>query len=146
MFDGLIEYGYTGLFLASFFAATILPFSSEAMLTVLIIEQLDAVLLLTAATAGNVLGSVLNYYLGYKGRYFVLRKWFQTSEENLEKAEKRFKKYGTAGLLLAWMPVIGDPLTVIAGVLRVKFLWFILLVTIGKFLRYLLIVLAVNSI
>jgi membrane protein YqaA with SNARE-associated domain len=146
MLDGLIEYGYFGLFLASFLAATILPFSSEALLTVLLLGPLNAAGLLIAATIGNVLGSVLNYYLGYKGRCLVLQKWFRISEKNFKKTEMRFKKYGTASLLLAWMPVIGDPLTVAAGVLRVKLLWFILLVTTGKFLRYLLIVLAVESI
>ena len=145
MFDGLVEYGYLGLFLASFLAATIIPFSSEAILTILLTQQLDAAFLLFSASAGNVLGSVLNYYLGYKGRYLVLQKWFKINKKNLERAEKRFIKYGISSLLLAWMPVIGDPLTVIAGMLRIKLHWFLLLVTVGKFLRYLFIVITVSN-
>lgn len=136
----LINYGYLGLFLAAFLAATILPLSSELILTGLLLNGLSPEWLVVVATIGNVLGSLTNYALGYWASTAVIQKWLRMSAADFVKAETRFKKYGIASLLFAWVPIIGDPITVIAGILRVKLLWFITLVTIGKFLRYFIIV------
>jgi len=130
------ELGYLGLFVASFLAATILPLSSEVVLTALLLNGLSPTLLVAVATTGNVLGSFLNYALGYWGSKEVVKRWLKISEEDFVKAEQRFVKYGILSLLLAWVPIIGDPITVVAGILRVRFAWFVVLVTVGKFARY----------
>jgi len=130
------ELGYLGLFVASFLAATILPLSSEVVLTALLFNGMSPVLLVAVATTGNVLGSFLNYALGYWGSKEVVKRWLKVSEEDFVKAEQRFVKYGIFSLLLAWVPIIGDPITVVAGVLRVRLAWFVALVTAGKFTRY----------
>lgn len=132
----LAEYGYWGLFLASFLAATILPFSSEVILGVLLTHDFSPYVTVFAATTGNVLGSVVNYGLGILGSRILFKKFFKISNPEIKKAENRFKKYGVFSLLFAWVPIIGDPLTVAAGILRINFMVFLFLVSIGKFLRY----------
>ena len=133
------ELGHVGLFIAAFLAATILPLSSEIVLSALLLNDLPPTTLVITATVGNVLGSLTNYALGYWASLVVVKKWLRMSEDDFLRAEQRFIKYGTFALLFAWVPVIGDPLTVIAGVLRVRLLWFLILVTAGKLLRYVVI-------
>jgi len=133
------ELGYIGLFLAAFLAATILPLSSEIVLVALLLGDFYPPALVGVATAGNVLGSLLNYALGYGASLVVVKKWLRMSEEDFVRAEQRFVKYGLFSLFFAWVPIIGDPLTVMAGVLRVRILWFIVLVTAGKLLRYVIV-------
>ncbi|MBF0229733.1 MAG: DedA family protein [Desulfamplus sp.] len=135
----LAEYGYAGLFVCAFLAATILPLGSEIVFTALLINQYNMFLLLGVATLGNVLGSLVNYVVGIRGGNWIMTKLFRLSNIEIEFAENRFKKYGNRVLLLSWMPVIGDPLTVVAGILKVNFWLFIIFVSIGKFLRYLLV-------
>lgn len=134
-----IELGLLGMFLSAFLAATILPLSSEIVLSALLLSGLDSNSLVLVATVGNVLGSLTNYALGFWAGANVISRWLRLSKEEFLKAEKRFQKYGLLSLLLAWVPVIGDPLTVVAGILRVNIVWFLLLVSIGKFARYYLI-------
>ena len=133
------DFGYLGLFIAAFLAATILPLGSEIVLTALLLTSLSPITLIAVATLGNVLGSLTNYALGYWASLGALKRWLKMSEEEFEKAEKRFSKYGLWSLLFAWVPIIGDPLTVMAGILRVNLLWFLLLVSIGKLLRYIVV-------
>lgn len=135
--EGFTEYGYVGLFLAALLAATILPLSSEAVLGALLLNGWDASVLVAVATTGNVLGAFTNYALGYWGSKAFVRRVLRTSEEDFEKAERRFRKYGVMSLLFAWVPVIGDPLTLVAGVLRINIWVFFVLVTAGKLARYL---------
>ncbi|MDH5761550.1 MAG: DedA family protein [Nitrospinota bacterium] len=130
------ELGYLGLFVAAFLAATILPLSSEVVLSALLLGGWSPVALVSVATVGNVLGSLTNYALGYWAGPKVGNKWLKISEEEFVKAERRFAKYGLFSLCFAWVPVIGDPITVVAGILRVRLLWFVVLVTAGKLLRY----------
>lgn len=132
-FSGL---GYSGLFFAAFLAATILPLSSEVVLTALLFSGLSPTALVIIATVGNVLGSLTNYALGYWASLKMIKKWLKLSDEAVEQAAQRFKKYGILSLFFAWLPIVGDPLTVIAGMLRIRLLWFILLVGVGKLLRY----------
>jgi len=139
----LAEYGYLGLFLASFLAATILPFSSEVVLGVLLSHDFSPYVTVFVATTGNVLGSVLNYGLGVWGSQILLNKLLGISNLEIGKAENRFKKFGIFSLLFAWVPIIGDPLTVAAGILKINFALFLLLVTAGKFLRYVFVTWAV---
>jgi membrane protein YqaA with SNARE-associated domain len=131
---------YLSLFVISFLAATILPFSSELTLAGLIVtSNYDNLLLLIVASFGNVLGSVVNWALGFYSRNLSSKKWFPFKETQIEKSSKWFRKFGKWSLLFAWVPVLGDPLTLIAGLLRVKFLDFIILVAIGKVTRYLVV-------
>ena len=131
---------YLSLFVISFLAATILPFSSELTLAGLIAtSNYDNLLLLIVASFGNVLGSVVNWVLGYYSRNLTIKKWFPFKEAQIERSSKWFSKFGKWSLLFAWVPIIGDPLTLFAGLLRVRFLDFIILVAIGKVSRYLLI-------
>ena len=131
---------YLSLFAISFLAATILPFSSELTLTGLIAtSNYDNLLLLIVASFGNVLGSVVNWALGFYSRNLTTKKWFPFKDKQIENSSKWFNKLGKWSLLFAWVPVIGDPLTLAAGLFRVKFIEFVILVTIGKFSRYFLI-------
>ena len=131
---------YLSLFAISFLAATILPFSSELTLAGLIAtSNYDNLLLLIVASFGNILGSVVNWVLGFYSRNLATKKWFPFKDKQIKNSSKWFSKFGKWSLLLAWVPVIGDPLTLAAGLLRVKFIEFVILVTIGKFSRYFLI-------
>lgn len=129
-----------GLFLLSFLSATLLPGGSEAtFLTMVSIGQHSPVTLLVVASLGNILGSVANYWLGRLAISFQDRKWFPASSESLKKSQVWFSKWGEWAVLLAWVPVIGDPITVAAGVMRMSFWRFLLLVCLSKTLRYLVI-------
>ena len=131
---------YLSLFFISFLAATILPFSSELTLAGLIsTSNYDNLLLLVVASFGNVLGSVFNWSLGFYSRNLITKKWFPFKETQIERSSKWFSKFGKWSLLFAWVPIVGDPLTFVAGLLRVRFLDFIILVAIGKVSRYLII-------
>ena len=131
---------YLSLFLISFLAATILPFSSELTLVGLIsTSNYDNLLLLVFASFGNILGSVVNWLMGFYSRNLITKKWFPFKETQIERSSKWFSKFGKWSLLFAWVPIVGDPLTFVAGLLRVRFLDFIILVAIGKVSRYLII-------
>ena len=131
---------YLSLFAISFLAATILPFSSELTLAGLIAtSDYDNLLLLTVASFGNILGSLVNWALGSYSRNLTTKKWFPFKETQIERSSKWFRKFGKWSLLFAWVPVLGDPLTLVAGILRVKFIDFIILVAIGKVSRYLIV-------
>jgi membrane protein YqaA with SNARE-associated domain len=143
--ESLVAYGYLGLFVGSFLAATILPFSSEILMSVLLLNGSDPVCAVGVATVGNVLGSVVNYGLGFGGNYLLLEKILSHSQYDIMAAEKRFKKYGVISLFFAWMPIIGDPLTVVAGLLRIDLGLFLIVVTAGKLARYIVIALSVVS-
>ena len=131
---------YLSLFFISFLAATILPFSSELTLAGLIsTSNYDNLLLLVVASFGNVLGSVFNWSLGFYSRNLSTKKWFPFKETQIERSSKWFSKFGKWSLLFAWLPIVGDPLTFVAGLLRVRFLDFIILVAIGKVSRYLIV-------
>ena len=129
---------YLSLFIISFLAATILPFSSELTLAgMMATSSYDNLLLLLVASLGNVLGSAVNWILGFYSRKLSKKKWFPFKDKQIEKSSKWFNKFGRWSLLFAWVPIIGDPLTLVAGLLRVKFIEFLILVTIGKVSRYL---------
>ena len=130
--------GYGGLFAASFVAATILPAQSEAVLAAMILSGgYDTTLLLAVATAGNVGGSVVNWGLGRGVSKFEGRRWFPVRREMLARAEGWYARWGRWSLLLSWAPVIGDPLTIAAGLMRERLSVFLLLVTAAKLGRYL---------
>ena len=128
---------YASLFTAAFLSATILPGSSEVVLVMLALERkLDVTMLLLVATIGNTLGSVVGWILGRWFAGLAGRKWFPASPAQLERASDWFRRYGVWALALAWVPLVGDALTIIAGVLRVNLGVFVALVGLGKGLRY----------
>jgi membrane protein YqaA with SNARE-associated domain len=130
---------YFGLFTAAFAAATLVPAQSEAVLVGLLVGgNLSPATLLWVATVGNVLGSLINWLLGRSIERLRHKRWFPVSEQQLENAQRRYHRYGRWSLLLSWVPIIGDPLTVIAGTLREPVWSFLLLVTVAKGGRYLL--------
>lgn len=129
---------YAGLFVSAFLSATLLPGSSEAALIGLLAAgQGSPAALIAVATAGNVLGSAVNWVLGRFFSHFRDRRWFPVDERSYGRAISWYGRYGIWSLLFAWLPVVGDPLTLIAGVLRTDLRWFLLLVTAGKAARYL---------
>ena len=133
--SGLAVYG--GLFLAAFAAATILPAQSEAVLAGLLAAGNHApVLLVLVAGIGNVLGSVVNWLLGRGIERFRGARWFPVGQKHLDRAAGWYRRYGWWSLLLSWLPVVGDPLTVAAGIMREPFTRFLLVVAIAKFGRY----------
>ncbi|WP_299624033.1 YqaA family protein [Pelagibius sp.] len=128
---------YTGLFLIAFLAATILPAQSELGLAGLIVSGNHSVVLLVAvASAGNSLGAVVNWGLGRGIERFADRRWFPVKPHRLDRAAGWYRRYGRWSLLLSWVPFIGDPLTVAAGVLREPLASFLALVVIAKTGRY----------
>ena len=133
---------YSGLFIAAFLAATILPAQSEAGLAALILASPASVTLLVAtASLGNILGSVVNWYLGRGINRFTGKRWFPASEDQLSRVTNWYSRYGRWSLLLSWVPVIGDPLTVVAGIMREPLLRFLLIVGIAKTGRYIVVAL-----
>lgn len=136
----MFEWGsYGGLFLAALGAATLLPMQSEAVLAGLLLSGAYTPWMLVAvATLGNVLGSVVNWSLGRGVERFRHKRWFPVSEHRLEHIQRAYLRFGYWSLFLSWVPIIGDPLTVVAGALREPFWRFILIVTLAKGGRYLL--------
>ncbi len=127
---------HAGLFLSAFLAATILPAQSEAVLVGLLLAGYTPWTLLLVATVGNVLGAVVNWLLG-RGLAGASSRWAPKQGPMLERAQRWYHRYGRWSLLLSWVPIIGDPLTVVAGMLREPLPVFLLLVTVAKLGRYL---------
>lgn len=121
-------------------AATILPMRSEAALAGLLISGYSPWVLIAVASVGNVLGSVVNWGLGRGVHRFRYKRWFPASDAGLERAQPWYHRYGKWSLLLGWMPIIGDPLTVAAGVMKEPLTHFVLLVAVPKVVRYLAVV------
>lgn len=133
---GFLAYG--GLFSSALIASTLFPAQSELVLAgLLVAAKQPAALLIVVATIGNVLGSAINWWLGRYIEHFRDRRWFPFTPATLERATGWYHRYGRWSLLLSWMPIIGDPLTLVAGVLREPLPTFIAIVTAAKLGRYL---------
>ena len=131
---------YIGLFLSSFLSATILPGQSEIALTSLIILNNHSLsFLVFIASLGNILGSLFNWFIGCKLERFKKKKWFPVTDLQLKKASNWYHKYGKWTLLLSWVPFVGDPITIVAGIFRVPIIHFILIVSFAKTMRYIFI-------
>lgn len=130
---------YLSLFAIAFAAATILPLQSEAVLTALLLTgDRSWPLLLSIASIGNTLGAGVNWFLGREINRFRNRRWFPASMQRMAQAERLYQRFGRWCLIFAWVPVIGDALTVVAGVMKERLWVFLLLVGLGKTARYLL--------
>ena len=139
-------FGFGGLFLISFLAATIIPMGSEAAVIIMVLAGYNPGLVLVVASTGNSLGALLNYFMGKWGSDFLFSRFFKTDADVLAKAEKTYGKWGSPALFFAWLPVIGDPLTVIAGALKVNIYVFLFWVVLGKSLRYFFVIKAAGMI
>lgn len=137
MFD-LESLGLLGLFIGTFLAATILPFSSDALYIAVLAATKDSIGCLAVGTVGNWLGSVVTYWIGWIGRWEWIEKWFKVKRETLEKQKVKIDKYGVWLALLAWIPIIGDVIAIALGFYRTRPWATMFLLLVGKFARFLL--------
>ena len=133
------------MFASAFLAATFVPFASELTLAAALAAGGSLHWLVVTATLGNTLGAVVNWVLGRFIERFRDRRWFPVDAPRLRRAQARFRRYGVWSLLLAWLPIAGDALTVAAGIMRVRLLPFLILVGIGKGLRYVVLAVAMDG-
>ncbi|NOU62054.1 YqaA family protein [Marinifilum caeruleilacunae] len=131
-----IEYGYWGLFLSSFLAATILPFSSEAILSLCVYSGYDISLTVAIASLGNWLGGLTGYCLGYLGKLEKIEKWLRIKPEKAIRAREYLRKRGNAFAFFAFLPFIGDLIPIGLGLLRTNPYWMALFMAAGKACRY----------
>ena len=132
----LSNYGYVSLFLLSFLASTIIPIGSEWLLITMVIKGMNPILSVASATTGNTLGACTTYAIGIYGSEWVSRKLLRFDELSRKRAEMFYAKFGVWSLLFSWLPIVGDPLCLAGGLLRINFGVFLLLVFVGKLLRY----------
>lgn len=126
----------SSLFFSALISATLFPGGSEALLVALIHEKQSIVPLVAVASMGNTIGSLVNWWLGIKIEAYRDRSWFPVSPRHLEKAKQQFHHYGEWSLLFSWLPIVGDPLTVAAGILKTPFIRFLFYVVVAKTGRY----------
>ena len=136
MSEFLVDYGLWSLFFISFCASTLLPLGSEWLLVALLLQGSNPLATVAVATLGNSLGAGTNYLIGFYGGDWLIEKILRVEKTRQQQAIRWFNRYGSWSLLLAWLPVIGDPLCLVAGMLKTPLLRFSLLVTTGKGLRY----------
>ncbi len=138
MVEFLIEWGYVGLFIGAFVAATILPFSSDVMLVALLAAGGDPTLAIVSATLGNWLGGLTSYYIGYLGRWEWIEKYLRVKHETLEAQSSNVQRYGAFLALMTWVPIVGDVMAVALGFYRVKPMASAIFMLIGKGARFVL--------
>jgi len=134
--EGLFDYTLWGLFLASFLAATVVPFSSEALLVFLIASGTNAYTAVLVASAGNWLGGMSSYAIGYLGKWEWIEKYLRVKRESIEKWHNRLYRRGAVFAFLSWLPVVGDVFAVGLGLLRSNVFITAIAMLAGKFLRY----------
>ncbi len=131
----ITEFGYIGMFIIAFLSSSIIPLANEVFLAAMPALGYNIWLSFLAATVGNYLGAVLNYYMGYKGGQFVLSRYFKVSPENMQKTKALYERWGAPILIFSWVPFVGDPLTVVAGFFQLNLVIFSVWVALGKALR-----------
>ena len=145
MEDLVYQFGYLGLFGVSFLAATLLPLGSEVFVVAMSLGGYDPLMVFVTATTGNTLGAVSNFYVGKYGTRFILSRYVKVDSGKKLNLEQKFQRWGAPVLFFAWVPVVGDPLTVVAGGLNLNLYVFIFWVALGKAFRYALLVLTAES-
>lgn len=136
--------GYLGLFISSLISATVVPMSSEAVLTYLFYEGYSVYGIIVVASIGNTIGGMTGYYLGKLGRWEKLQKWFGIKEEKIQTYEARVTKYGKILAFLCWLPLIGDFIAVALGYYRMGVKGVLFFMFLGKFLRYVVVIWVMN--
>lgn len=132
----LVAHGLPALFLLSFLASTVIPLGSEWLVVALILQSFQPEYVVAVAAMGNYLGACTTYFVGLWGAVFLIKKVMRIDEASLAKAQEFYRRYGSWSLLFSWLPVIGDPLCLVGGALRINFILFSLLVFAGKLARY----------
>ncbi|GBU08373.1 membrane protein [Bacteroidales bacterium] len=131
-----LGWGYLGLFWGCFLAATVFPFSSDAIFLASLALGSNTFLAILWATLGNWLGGLTSYWVGYAGKWQWLEKWFKVKPETLEKQKSKVDKYGSWLALLTWLPLIGDVFAIALGFYKTNFYATAFFMLIGKFLRF----------
>ena len=134
--EAFVEWGYLGLFIASFLGATIIPFSSELVFSLLIIKGYDFNLSLLVATTGNWLGGLSSYFLGRLGKWSTLEKYFRLKKEKIVKFKTNIDKWGSLLAFFCWLPIVGDPIAVGLGFFRTNYILVAIWMFVGKLIRY----------
>ncbi|MAU63114.1 MAG: hypothetical protein CMC38_02010 [Flavobacteriaceae bacterium] len=134
--ESFIEWGYLGLFLSSFLAATIVPLSSELVLSVLIIKGYDFGFTLFIATIGNWAGGLSSYYIGRLGKWSTLERYFKVKKDKIYKFKIKIDKWGSVLAFFSWLPIFGDPIAVSLGFFRTNYILFAIWMLLGKIFRY----------
>ncbi len=134
--EALQDLGYIGLFIGSFLAATVVPFSSDALLLGLLFAGYSVVPTVIVATLGNWLGGLTSYYVGYLGRWDWIEKWFRVKRETLEKQKSKIDKYGSMLALMSWLPIVGDLFAIALGFYKQPFVSSAIYMLIGKAVRF----------
>lgn len=142
----LINHGLWGMFIAAFFAGSILPLASEVVLSALVAAGVAPIELLLVSTLGNTLGSATNYGIGRLGREDWIERYLRVKPHALERGKRYVHKFGYWGGLLSWLPILGSLITIALGYLRVNLPLTILMLIIGKFLRYCLVIAATEGV
>ncbi len=142
----LINHGLWGMFIAAFFAGSILPLASEVVLSALVAAGVAPIELLLVSTLGNTLGSATNYGIGRLGREDWIERYLRVKPKALERGKRYVHKFGYWGGLLSWLPILGSLITIALGYLRVNLPLTILMLIIGKFLRYCLVIAATEGV
>ena len=137
--EWLQQPGYGSLFLLSFLASTLLPLGSEWLLILMLVKGYPPTATIFCATAGNSLGAFTTYLVGLYGGKWLIEKVMRISASQLESAHRYYRRYGTFSLFFSWLPVIGDPLCLVGGMMRVNTWLFFALVVSGKLLRYMVV-------
>jgi len=136
MHDWLHQPGYATLFTVSFLASTLLPLGSEWLLVMMLLNGYGPFSTVAVATIGNCLGAVTTYLIGMYGGSWLVERILRVSPQQQERARNHYRRFGVFSLLFSWLPVVGDPLCMVGGVLRINFWLFIVLVASGKLVRY----------
>jgi membrane protein YqaA with SNARE-associated domain len=136
MHEWLNQPGFVTLFIVSFLASTLLPLGSEWLLVMMLASGYEPLAAVAVASAGNYLGAVTTYLIGMYGGAWLVVKVLRVSPEQQVRARDHYRRYGVYSLLFSWLPIVGDPLCMVGGVLRINFWLFTLLVASGKFVRY----------
>jgi membrane protein YqaA with SNARE-associated domain len=134
--EWLNQPGYTSLFMLSFLASTLIPLGSEWLLVMMLVKGYPPLAAVMTATAGNYCGALTTYLIGRWGGEWLITRVLRVSEEQRRRAGDRYRRYGSITLFFSWLPVIGDPLCLVGGVMRTNIWLFTLLVASGKLCRY----------
>lgn len=134
--EWLLDWGYIGLFIGAFLAATVIPFSSDVMLVGMLAAGANPYIAIIVATVGNWAGGLTSYYVGWLGRWEWIEKWLRVSREKLERQRDKVARYGSLLALMTWMPFIGDIMAVALGFYKVDFRRSAIYMFIGKGARF----------
>ena len=143
--DLVFQSGYFGLFIISFLAATLMPLGSEIFVVTMTLSGYNPFIIFTTATTGNTLGAVTNYYVGKYGTNFIFSRYIKMEPEKRQHIERMYQKWGSPLLFFSWAPVLGDPLTVVAGGFNLNLYIFTFWVILGKAFRYALVIMTAET-